>query len=371
MTVRSAGLSRAYSDVVRYYVQFTAGTGTLMLEALDTQLEQLRVRYADDSAMVLESSSPPSKVAAVPFIKNAFVVIAETGRGDLNKGVIELGRVAENRQFPRLSGASGRFRVMVHVDGSLASVTPPTKAAIERTITARTGARVESRGMCQEYWVVGRQGLKDLLFCARLPKAQKVTKARGAISHELSAMLVAASRPTPRDVFLDPFGGSGSFAVSRLEQPAKQVWYSDLDLEQHRHSFARQLTNNKRVRLLAEDALTLPSIPDGSVDAIVTDPPWGEHEDVGRPYDEFARAIGTSFARVMHATRGRYVLLVNRRNAATMRDGLSAASIPPHDEHEVLVNGHPAIVLIGERPHGTAARQSGTGVARDRSGVAH
>lgn len=366
-----AGRPARYSDVVRYYVQFTAGTGTLMLEALDAQLEQLRVRYADDSAMVLESSSQPNKVAAVPFIKNAFALIAETERGDLDKGVMQLGRVAEKLQFPELPGATARFRVMVHVDGSLAPIAPRAKSAIERTITARTGARVEPRGKCQEYWIVGRQGLKDLLLCARLPKAQKPAKAKGAISHELSAMLVAASRPTPQDVFLDPFAGSGSFATARLEQPVKQVWYSDVDLAQHRRNLARQLTENKRVRLLAEDALTLPSIADGSVDVIVTDPPWGEHEDLGRPYDEFARAIGSSFARVLHPRRGRYVLLVNRRNAATMSDGLGTAGLPPDDEHEVLVNGHPSTVLIGERPQGEFARQPSTAVTGDRAGVAH
>jgi hypothetical protein len=352
---------------VRYYIQFTAGTGTLMLEGLDARLDQLRVRYADDSAMVIESVSPPDKVAAVPFIKNAFVVIAETGRGDLDRGVMQLARVTEKRDFPKLPNPTRRFRVMVHVDGSLAPVAPRTKSAIERTIIARTGARVEPRGMCQEYWIVGRQGMRDLLLCARLPKSQKSAKAKGSISHELSAMLIAASRPTPQDTFLDPFAGSGSFVEARLELPVRRVWYSDLDLEQHRRNFPRQIADNKRVRLLAEDALALPSIGDGSIDVIVTDPPWGEHEDVGRPYEEFARAVGASFARVLHPSHGRYVLLINRRNSATMTDGLSQAGLAPHDAHEVLVNGHPATVLIGERPSGEPARQASTAAAGDRA----
>lgn len=353
---------------MRYYVQFTAGTGTLTLEALGGHLDQLRVRYADDSAMVIGSSSPPDKLAAVPFIKNAFIVIAETGRGDLDKGVMQLARMAEERQFPKLPGSTGRFRVMVHVDGSLAPVAPRAKSAIERTIVACTGAQVEPRGMCQEYWIVGRQGMRDLLLCARLPKLQKPAKAKGAISHELSAMLIAASRPTPQDTFLDPFVGSGSLATARLELPVKQVWCSDLNLEQHRRNFPRRLTDKKRVRLLAEDALALPSIADGSIDVIVTDPPWDEHEDLGRSYEEFARAIGASFARVLHPMRGRYVLLVNRRNSATMTDGLGRAGLAPHDVHEILVNGHPATVLIGERPRGAPARQSRTAAAPDRAG---
>jgi Putative RNA methylase family UPF0020 len=354
--------------MVRYFVQFTAGTGTLVLEALDAQLSRLQVRYADDSAAAIESLSPPERVANVPFVKNAFVVIAETERGDLDKGVMQLARVAERREFPKLLGPAGRFRLMVHVDGSLAPVTPRAKSAIERTIAARTGARVEPRGMCQEYWIVGRKGMRVLLLCARLPKPQKPVKAKGAISHELSAMLIAASRPAPLDTFLDPFAGSGSFVMARLELPVRQVWYSDLNLEQHRRSFPRQLTDNKRVRLLAEDALILPSIRDGSIDVIVTDPPWGEHEDLGRPYEEFAHAVGASFARVLHPKRGRYVLLVNRRNTRAMADGLGAVGLAPHDEYEVLVNGHPATVLIRERPGSESAWQPRT--ERDSHSVA-
>jgi len=334
---------------MRYYVQFVAGTGSLMLEALDAQLDGLRVRYADDSAMILETPAPPKKVAAVPYIKNAFVVIAETARGGIDKGLVQLSKVAEKKPFPSLSNSSGKFRLMVHVDGSLAPVDSRAKSALERTVIQRTGARIEPRGQCQEYWVVGRQGLRELLFCARLPKTQRPAKAKGAISHELSAMLVAASRPEPRDVFLDPFAGTGSFVESRLSLPVAKALYVDRDLAQHQPSFSRQLSGNKQLRLFAEDALTLPSIADGSVDVIVTDPPWGEYESLERPYEDFALAVGQSFARVLHPVRGRYVLLINRRNAGIMRGGLTAAGLNADTEHEILVNGHPASVLIGDR----------------------
>lgn len=342
---------------MRYYVQFTAGTGTLLLEALDVELESLRVRYSDDSSMVLESTSAPTAVAAIPYIKNAFVVIAATGRGSLDKGVTQLAWVAETSRFPTLPGPSGRFRVMVHVDGSLAALGPKAKSAIERTIAERSRSRVEARGNCQEYWVVGRQGMNEYLLCARLPKQAKPAKAKGSISHELSAMLVAASAPTSRDVFLDPFAGSGSFPAARLQRPGRQVWYADLNLAEHRDQLPRELIGDKRVRLLAEDALALPGVADGSVDVIVTDPPWGEHGDLGRPYDDFARAVGRSFARVLHPERGRYVLLVNRRNAEVMEGGLAEAGLPATDTYEVLVNGHPATVLIGIRARAGQARR--------------
>jgi predicted RNA methylase len=332
---------------VRYYVQFTAGTAGLVRDALAARLDRLTIGYADDSAMILDSVTTPATVAAIPFLKNAFVVVAATERGDLAKSVVRLGHGLRRNQFPSLSERSDRFRLMAHLDGALVPIEPRARAGLERVVARHTGARVEPRGMGQEYWVIGRQGMPELLFAARLPKPPRTPTAKGAIASELAAMLVAASQPTAEDRFLDPFGGSGALVVARAALPARSLAYSDLDLERHRRALTAQLPGRLRVRLLAEDALTLPSIADGTVDVIVTDPPWGEHEDLGGPFGDFAAAIGESFARVLHPARGRYVVLVNRRNAEVMADALAAAGVRATARHDILVNGHPATVLIG------------------------
>src|ERR1039457_6008916 len=288
-----------YTALVRYYIQFTAGIGDLVYQTLTGELSGMRVEYSDDSAMIFEAADPPQRIAVLPYVKNAFLIVVSVGRGGLDASIVQLGR-------------------------------------------------------CQEYWVVGRTGLDKLLLCMRLPRPRREEKARGAISRELSAVMVAASGPDPRDVFLDPFGGSGSFAVARLEHPVRKVWYSDIRLAEHRPAFDARLVRDDRVRLLDEDALRLPSISDGSVDVIVTDPPWGEHEALNRPYREFAAGIAASFARVLRPGRGRYVILINRDNAAVLRQALSASGIAPDDAHEVLVNGHPATVLVRGRAYDRA-----------------
>jgi hypothetical protein len=330
---------------MRYYVQFTAGTGGLVQEALAARLDGLKVAYADDSAMILDSATAPAAVAAIPFLKNAFLVIAVIQRQGLAKSVGRLSQSLGREQFRSVPGSPDRFRLMAHLDGGLVPVEPRARGALERAVARHTGARLEPRGLGQEYWVVGRQGLPELLFGARLSKPPRPPAAKGALAYELAAMLVAASQPTPEDRFLDPFGGSGALVAARAELPARELCYSDLDLDQHRRALTAQLP--KRVRLLAEDALSLPSISDGTIDVIVTDPPWGEHEDLGQPFAEFARAVGQSFARTLHPVRGRYVLLVNRRNADAMGDALAAAALPPTARHDILVNGHPATVLLG------------------------
>lgn len=338
---------------MKYCIQFAAGIGDLVADALAGQLTGMRVEYADDSAMVVDIADPPQRVAALPYLKNAFQIIASVGRGSLDASVARLSQSLQGVMFPRSPDRSRGFRLMFHIDGALAPVSPRSRATLERMVSARTGLHVQPRGNCQEYWVIGRGALGELLFGARLPKPRRPGKARGAIGHELAAILIAASGPEPRDVFLDPFGGSGSLVLARLDLPVRQAWYADVHLAKHRPAFEARLVRDDRVRLLDEDALRLPSVPDGSVDVIVTDPPWGEYEALDRPYAQFARGIAASFARVLHPARGRYVILVNRANAVILRQALSDAGLTPDATHEILVNGHPATVLVRKRPRGS------------------
>jgi tRNA G10 N-methylase Trm11 len=203
--------------------------------------------------------------------------------------------------------------------------------------------------MCQEYWVIGRTGLGELLLCARLPKQRRAPKAKGALSCELSSMLVAASRPGASDVFLDPFAGSGSFVLARTESEARQIRYSDINLREFERNFPRELYADRRVDFLDDDALTLRSVPDGQVDVIVTDPLWGEYDDVGMPYVKFARAMVKSFSRVLRKPKGRFVVLTSRKTVAIVEREFAKGGFSLNSTHEILVNGHPATVLIGAR----------------------
>jgi 16S rRNA G966 N2-methylase RsmD len=342
---------------MRYLIQFPAGTGDLVLNAISPYADNLKLHYRDDSAMIFDSTSPDGKIASIPFAKNSFVVLASTPRGRLDKGVSQLGRLAASVKFPRSAVRNPRFRIMIHIDGELSAVDKQAKTVLERAISAKTGQRVEPRGMCQEYWIVGRLDLGELLLCARLPKEARPPKVKGALSYELSSMLVAASRPSPRDVFLDPFAGSGSLVLARAEYPARRIWYSDIDLKKFDRGFPRELFIDKRVDFLDDDAFSLSSVPDGQVDVIVTDPPWGEYEDLGMSYSEFSGAMVKSFSRVLNRSHGRLVMLTARKTASLVEQEFLKGGFVIRSAHEILVNGHPAAVFVGARnvsgiPHG-------------------
>jgi 23S rRNA G2445 N2-methylase RlmL len=239
---------------------------------------------------------------------------------------------------------------MASVDGELVGLPRDVRARLEGTIAARTGARFEARGGSgEEYWVIGRRDLDSLLLGVRLQIQKARSAPKGALAPELCELLVRASSPGVDDVFLDPFAGSGSLVLSRLDHPGRKIIYSDLALRQLKPAFRPELARARRVTFLAEDARDLPSVEDATVDAIVTDPPWGEYEDIGEPYEDFTAAVASGLRRVLKPKTGRLVLLVSRRNEEVLQKGLLDNGLTPRQKYPILVNGHPATVLVGLR----------------------
>jgi hypothetical protein len=241
------------------------------------------------------------------------------------------------------------FRTMANVDGQLVGLPRETRTRLESVIAEQTSGRFNARGGSGvEYWIVGRRDLDVLMFCLRLTTGAQKTGGRGSLSSDLSTLLIKAASPQRDDVFLDPFGGSGSLVAARINTPFRKAIYSDIRLVEMRPQIP-PLLNSQKVDLLAEDALQLPSVPDGSVTSIVTDPPWGEYEDLGIPYDDFAESMMKSFDRVLDRSHGRLVLLVSRRASADVAPLWDLSNLWVRGSHDILVNGHPATVLVGGR----------------------
>jgi tRNA G10 N-methylase Trm11 len=237
---------------------------------------------------------------------------------------------------------------MAQIDGQLTAIDRSARATLEQALSSRVRGRVTSRGGGAEYWLIGRTDLNEFLLAYRLPKQRSRKVAAGALSPELSSMLVAASRPDKRDRFLDPFAGSGALLAARIAHPARRLDYVDEQLAELRSSLPESLTRKRDgVRLFSGDARRLTMIDDHDVDVIVTDPPWGEHADVDGPYETFAAEVAAEFDRVLQPRHGRLVLLSSRRRA----DQWAAALGPLAADRqlEILINGHPATVLIGSR----------------------
>lgn len=337
------------SPIMRYMIQFIAGTRSIVIEALAQTMQHLKLVHDDDSALVFESSTRIDTSNQLPFANNVFTVIASTPRKGVDQSIRRLVSKVERVEFPRLKGQDRGFRIMAQIDGQLTPIERRLRGELEREIAVFTQSQVQAKGSCREYWIVGRKGFGELMLCFRLPKDGRRQPAKGELAYELSLMLVAASVPDRSDTYLDPFAGNGGLVLARLESPAKSITYSDIALRTHSRTLPRALKSDRRVRLMAEDALSLPSINDGQIDVIVTDPPWGEFAQVAMGYQSFVEGMAKSFDRVLHPAKGRFVILSSRRQSGTITTSLVSRQFKIRATHSILVNGHPASVIVGGR----------------------
>ncbi|WBQ02593.1 hypothetical protein [Kribbella sp. CA-293567] len=334
---------------MRYFAQFRAGLAELVLDSLRRDLTKVTVVSSDDSSLLFDTGSSPSKVGQLGYLKNAFSVLGTVPRSSLQRAAEQFADQILSTAVLRGLGRMSAFRTMVSVDGKLVGLPRPVKDRFESAIARATGARVSPRGGGAEFWLIGRRDLKSMLLCQRLTAGVKAGAA-GSLGADLATLLVKASAPRADDVFLDPFAGSGSIVRARIALPFARAIYSDLDVGEPNLQVPPEIRRDKRVKVLAEDALVLPSVPTGSVSSIVTDPPWGEYDELDTDFATFAERMLAGFDRVLDPRRGRVVLLLSRRAAAVTAGLWPGANLRLTRSHDLLVNGHPASAQIGGRP---------------------
>ena len=133
--------------------------------------------------------------------------------------------------------------------------------------------------------------------------------ARASLLPTVAHALVLVSAPRPHDRFLDPFAGSGTIVTERASLVASSV--TGLEIDRHVAVVARSNIVGD-ARLVVGDARAMP-LDSGSVDAIVTNLPFGRQilDDTAIP-DLYAGAA-REFARVLvPGSGGRVVTLTTR-----------------------------------------------------------
>jgi len=137
---------------------------------------------------------------------------------------------------------------------------------------------------------------------------------RAAIRPTVAHALARLTRPEERDVFLDPFCGSGTILCERAEYPFKEIIGADKNkaaVEAAESNFNPLPQNIKLICRGIEDL----ALPPCGVDAVATNPPWDMQIETGglfSLYNLFLKRCGESLSQ-----NGRVVALTPHSDAIT------------------------------------------------------
>jgi len=265
---------------------------------------------------------------------NVFAVIQDAPRTSIDREVHSLKDQLPTTPRPYGLPRKGTLRLRIHDDGKFAPTTSPAVLALEAALGSWSGLAISRRGASLEVWLIRRSGMRSSILATRL-SGGRPHLARGRLRPEICAALARVEPLGGVDLVMDPFAGSGAIGEACLDAGANSVWLNDLDAKGERF-------DRTDVKWTRADFRKL-RVPIGSIDAIVTDPPWGRYWKVRHGIDHLYRDIG-GVAGTWLRPGGALVLLTGAPDVA-VELMLEAGKLRSELALPVLVNGSKARVI--------------------------
>jgi len=269
-----------------------------------------------------------------PCATNAFAVIVEVPRSNLEQEVRQL-EERLSTAAPPVALPKGTPLVRVHDDGRFVPATNRSALVLAEATQTWHRQQASGTGRSAEVWLIRRSGLRSSFLTIRL-SVGKPNVRRGQLRPEVCAALARVESLRGAGLVLDPFAGSGAIGEACLEAGAKSVWLNDLDKS------AVRKTGREGVRWTSVDFRKLRLAP-GTVDAIVTDPPWGRNWTIRHGAQHLYSDIGFA-AKAWLRPGGALVLLTGAPERA-VEHLLEAGNLRCEMLSPVLVSGSRARIV--------------------------
>jgi 23S rRNA G2445 N2-methylase RlmL len=275
-----------------------------------------------DSALIFSCENEIN----IKCINNLFIILSSF----YSKSIIDAAKKISRLSFdfprlPRLTRLNGKtFRVVVMERGKLRAVPQNIMNEIEKNISRQTKLSAYRAKPDIEIWLNLRND-GTAYFMVRVkkhPSFEKTLK-QGELRPDVVDIMLHKAKINKQSVIADIFGGWGAIAAAVAESGRYgKIYTGDINDECVQYQKAR-LRNKRNCVVRKWDACSLQSeLEDISVDAVITDPPWGEYEqyekyDIPQFYDVF---IGET-ARILRPN-GSFVFLTSQQNENETRKSL-------------------------------------------------
>jgi precorrin-6B methylase 2 len=301
-----------------FFATFIPGLGECIAGFIRERLPDAKIHRLLDGAALFETQCAYDKLNFFCF-NNIFAVINimdhREDKGALEKHIQAViakaagGKTGLQNFDPAdgvISHNSGKFRtfrIVASRENKPAAIDEKLKIAAERYISRLSGLAVNRAGPDTEFWFLyrresGLSGPSFSCFMKRLtlrPSWEKSLRP-GELPPPLAWTLCRLAGLKHGDTVLDPFCGCGSIPEAALKYfHITRFIACDRDKKAAAGTRARfkNRTGASFMPRQADFRSLVSSIPEKSVDAVVTDPPWGLYREypIGQLYEEMFRVF--------------------------------------------------------------------------------
>lgn len=237
-----------------------------------------------DSALVFSCQ----KELNLKCINNLFLIMSAF----YSQSVTDTAKKISRLSFDFLKTEGKSFRVIIMDCGKLRSIPQKIMHELEMNIVKQTRLSVSRANPDIEIWI-NRRSDGRAFFMQRVNKHAAFDKKlkKGELRPDIADVMLYMAKINKESVVVDMFGGWGAIAAAADEKRYKTMLTGDINSECV--SYQKERLKNKRGCIVKKwDAQNLP-IEDSSVDAVVTDPPWGEYKetDTVKLYESFINEV--------------------------------------------------------------------------------
>lgn len=298
------------------------------------------------------------------FVTNVFFVIRSwnTSSAPFAELVKQAGKKSGLSSLPE-GYAPETFRLRFSRENRFESVDKAVSRAAEGYIAAAAGGLTDRDGEGGEYWfIIRREDWSAFALRLPQPKRSEISLAQGELAPSLASLLVLrVIRDRNPRVILDPCAGHGAIPERCLRLfPGARVISCDADAKAAA-ALAERFSESGRATVRQSDLRDLSWIETGSVDAVITDPPWGMWEEGGyrdpEALRDLYRGLLASAARIL-VPGGRLGVLTGakREFEEALASDLRFSSPDAEKRTDLLVNGKKAALYVLEASPPSASR---------------
>lgn len=288
-----------------YFSTFITGANEIVLEAIKKKpLKRFKILSLLDGLVIYKTNYPLRDVRSIRYFNNSFVLLnlfKKLGRDPINQMISDSIKSSGLRSLPEgLIRKAKTFKIVTSIENQTVAANRSLLIKLENKISRMTDLRLDIKKPDVEFWFLARrEGMG--LFGLRITYKDRYLE-KGELRPELAHILCLFSEPSPKDVLLDPFAGSGAIPLERvISFPYREIIAIDKksSLVEKLKKKVREELPRKKIIIQQGDALDLSDIRDASIDKIVTDPPWGVYEEIKMPLAEFYNKMLKEFYRVL------------------------------------------------------------------------
>lgn len=330
--------------MAEYISTFPTGFSELLPSVAKKLLPGIQVLSVLDGLLYYRFSGEEKELRKVFVFHNSFRVIRKfTGPAcEFPKMVHAV------QKLKILPTATGSFRIRYSLNNQFVGGNKNETRRLEAKISSLTHCRVDRVNPDTEYWFLVRREQVGY-FCRLLAKRQITEKGlhQGELRPELAYLLCAMAPLDSSCLVLDPFAGYGAIPEQIVKHfSCKHLYVSDLSREMVDYLSSRQAAwKAPHVTVKQRDALNMADISSHSLDAVITDPPWGYYEELG-DIAAFYRRMFSELERVLKP-EGVIVLLSARKSE--LETAAHAGGFSIKKNISTLVNGKKAGVYVLRR----------------------